>query len=68
MEAATTDSKADSILSPESFITRDDWKRRIDNARKRSEQARKEWELNPPAHTVTDEPFAAGPGADGQTA
>ena len=40
-EAATTDSKADFILSPESFITRDNWKRRIDNARKRSEQARK---------------------------
>jgi hypothetical protein len=41
-EISTADPQAESILSPDSFITRDDWKRRIDDARKRSEQARKE--------------------------
>lgn len=57
-EAATTDSQEESILSPDSFITRDDWKRRIDDARKRSEQARKEWQLNPPSRAVTEESLA----------
>ena len=57
-EAATTDSQAESILSPDRFITRNDWRRRIDDARKRSEQARKEWQLNPPARAVTEESAA----------
>src|SRR6266702_2938212 len=57
-EAATLDSQVESILSPDSFITRDDWKRRIDDARKRSEQVRKEWWLNAPSRVVTQESAA----------
>ena len=57
-EISTSDPQAESILSPDSFITRDDWKRRIDDARKRSELARKDWQLNPPSRAVTEESMA----------
>ena len=38
----------DLALSPDSLIPREDWKRRIEDARKRAEQARRDWQLNAP--------------------
>jgi hypothetical protein len=41
-------------LNPDSQISRDDWKQRIDQARQRAAQARRDWALRPPE--VTPDP------------
>jgi hypothetical protein len=43
-------------LSPDSLIPREDWKRRVDDARKRAEQARRDWRLNDPRRMVEPDP------------
>ena len=45
--------------SLDSLVSREDWKRRIENARRRAEQARRDWQLNaplpdPPEKTATE--------------
>ncbi|WP_441234150.1 hypothetical protein [Bradyrhizobium sp. 930_D9_N1_4] len=37
------------LPSPDSLVSREDWKRRIEDARIRAQQARREWRLHPPA-------------------
>lgn len=54
----------DISLSPDSLIPREDWKRRVDDARKRAEQARRDWRLNAPRRMVEPDP----PGADSHPA
>jgi hypothetical protein len=46
----------DMALSPDSLIPRDGRKRRIDDARKRAEQARRDWQLNPPLRSFAPDP------------
>ncbi|TPQ30216.1 hypothetical protein C2U70_27120 [Bradyrhizobium guangdongense] len=46
----------ETLPSPDSSLSREDWKRRIDNARKRSAQARQEWRLNAPLRRFVPEP------------
>ncbi|GLR88531.1 hypothetical protein GCM10007857_52430 [Bradyrhizobium iriomotense] len=36
------------MLSPDSLMSREDWKRRIADARKRADQARLDWKLQAP--------------------
>lgn len=43
-------------LSPESLISRDDWKRRIEDARNRAGQARRDWRLNAPQRMPAPDP------------
>ncbi|WP_271573146.1 hypothetical protein [Bradyrhizobium sp. CCBAU 11361] len=43
-------------LSSDSLIPREDWKRRVDDARKRAEQARRDWRLNDPRRMVEPDP------------
>ncbi|TYL87207.1 hypothetical protein [Bradyrhizobium cytisi] len=46
----------DMAHSPDNLIPRDDWKRRIDDARKRAEQARRDWRINAPLRLVVPDP------------
>lgn len=49
VDPATTSAVVDPPPSPDSLISRKDWKRRIEDARIRAEQARREWQQHPPA-------------------
>ncbi|WBL80283.1 hypothetical protein I3J27_07610 [Bradyrhizobium xenonodulans] len=49
VDPATTSAAVDPPPSPDSLISREDWKRRIEDARIRAEQARREWQQHPPA-------------------
>jgi len=42
--------------SQDSLVSREDWKRRIEDARKRAEQARRDWRLNAPLRTYEPDP------------
>lgn len=42
--------------SRDSLISREDWKRRIGEARSRAEQARRDWRLNAPLRMVAPDP------------
>ncbi len=55
-EAAIED--AESLLSPDRLISRDDWKRRLIEARKRADRARADWSrmAPPPAPILPDPP------------
>ena len=53
---ATDEQPTETLLSPDSQVSRDDWKRRIEDARKRSEQARAEWRRNAPSHVPAPDP------------
>jgi hypothetical protein len=46
----------DVAASPYSQVSREDWKRRIDEARKRAEQARRDWQLNAPLRSLEPDP------------
>lgn len=46
----------DIALSPDSLVPREDWRRRIDDARKRAEQARRDWQFNAPLRLVVPDP------------
>ncbi|MGY4626735.1 hypothetical protein [Bradyrhizobium sp. USDA 4486] len=47
---------SDPVASPDSHISRQDWKRRIEQARSRAEQARREWRQNAPLRTFVSDP------------
>ncbi|QPF90296.1 hypothetical protein [Bradyrhizobium commune] len=53
---AAEDQASDLAHSPDSLVSREDWKRRIDDARKRAVQARRDWQLNAPLRTFEPEP------------
>lgn len=42
--------------SADSLVSREDWKRRIDEARMRAEQARRDWRLNAPLRSFAPDP------------
>jgi hypothetical protein len=46
----------DMALSPDSLIPREDWKRRIEDARKRAAQERRDWQLNAPLRMLAPDP------------
>ncbi|MGY0575856.1 hypothetical protein ACTGJ9_036460 [Bradyrhizobium sp. RDM12] len=46
----------DLALSPDSLIPREDWKRRIEDARKRAERARRDWQHNAPLRLFAPDP------------
>ena len=53
----TTDDQAgDLVSSPDSLLSREDWKRRIEEARKRAAQARRDWQLNAPLRMLAPDP------------
>ncbi|WFU70990.1 hypothetical protein [Bradyrhizobium sp. CB2312] len=57
MAGSAAESEAsDLVASPDSHISREDWKRRIGEARSRAEQARREWRLNAPLRTFVPDP------------
>ena len=49
VDPAATSAVVEQPPSPDSLISREDWKRRIEDARIRAEQARREWQQHPPA-------------------
>jgi hypothetical protein len=52
VEAQTSDVAA----SPDSLVSREEWKRRVDEARKRAEQARRDWRHNVPLRSLEPDP------------
>ena len=53
----TTDDQASDLApSPDSLLSREDWKRRIEEARKRAGQARRDWQLNGPLRMLAPDP------------
>lgn len=44
------------VVSPDSLISRSDWKHRIEQARGRAEQGRREWRLNAPLRRLAVDP------------
>lgn len=54
---ATVEGEAsDLVASPDSHISREDWRRRIGEARSRAEQARRDWRQNAPLRTFAPDP------------
>lgn len=53
---AAMDQTGEPALSPDSVISRDAWRLRIDEARKRAEEARQNWRLNAPQRMFEPDP------------
>ena len=56
MAPVAADPSNDLVLSRDSLMAREDWKRRIEDARKRAEQARRGWRLNAPRRLREPDP------------
>lgn len=55
--SSNVEQQADDLApSRDSLISREDWKRRIGEARSRAEQARRDWRLNAPLRMVAPDP------------
>jgi hypothetical protein len=54
--AAAGEQADDVAASPDSLVTREAWKQRIEQARARAEQARRDWRLNAPLRPFTPDP------------
>lgn len=53
---AAADQATDLTLSSDSLISRNAWRLRIDDARKRAEEARQNWRLNAPQRVLVPDP------------
>lgn len=56
MPPITDDQTSDLGPSPDSLLSREDWKRRIEEARKRAALARRDWQLNAPLRMLAPDP------------